>query len=60
MRKQAVWALLLMAVGVLVLILTKDHVSVTLPGWGELRHLQASIVFFAWMVTGVVIGVLLK
>ncbi len=59
MKKQVVYALGLMAVAVLVLILTKDTVNVNILGH-ELRHLSASLVFFGWMVAGVIIGVLLK
>ena len=59
MRKQAIYALVLMALAVLVLILTKDTVNVNVLG-RELRHLSASLVFFGWMVLGVIIVVLLK
>ena len=60
MRKQAVYALVLMALAVLVLISTKDTtVNVNVLGY-ELRRLSASLVFFGWMALGVIIGVLLK
>ena len=59
MRKQAIYALVLMALAVLVLILTKDTVNVNVLGH-ELRRLSASLVFFGWMALGVIIGVLLK
>ena len=59
MRKQAIYALVLMALAVLVLILTKDTVNVNVLGY-ELRRLSASLVFFGWMALGVIIGVLLK
>lgn len=60
MRKQAVYALVLMAVAVLVLILNKDN-SVNLNVLvSELRRVSASLVFFGWMALGVIIGVLLK
>ncbi len=59
MKKQVVYALGLMAVAVLVLILTKDTVNVNVLGY-ELRRLSASLVFFGWMVAGVIVGMLLK
>ena len=59
MRKQAVYALLMLALAVLVLILTKDTVTMNVLGY-EVRRLSASLVFFGWMALGVVIGVLLK
>ncbi|MEI7435705.1 MAG: hypothetical protein WCL16_02730 [bacterium] len=59
MRRQAFYALMLLALAVLVLILTKDTVNMNVLGY-ELRRLSASIVFFGWMVLGVIIGVLLK
>ena len=59
MRKQAIYALVLMALAVLVLILTKDTVNMNVLGY-ELRRLSASLVFFGWMALGVIIGVLLK
>ncbi len=59
MTKHGVWALLLIAVTVIVLLLTRGKADVPLVFW-TLDNIRAAFVYLGFTVVGVVIGVLLK
>jgi hypothetical protein len=59
MKKSLLWAFLLMAITVLVLIFNKGSVSVDLPFHFTVSGLK-SIVFLVFVSIGLAIGVLLK
>jgi len=60
MNKRLVWALVILAVAVLVLIFNRGSVSVDLPLVRSSISGMKSIVFLVFMGIGVAIGLLLK
>ncbi len=59
MSKHVVIALLILALAIIVLIITKDRVDLNLLVH-KVDDVRASFVYFGWMAIGVLIGALLK
>ena len=59
MSKHVIIALLILALAIIVLIITKDRVDLNLLVY-KANSIRASFAYFGWMVVGVLIGALLK